>query len=164
MTDRRTLLTRAAKLSGLAAAWGLSSAFRLEAVPRSYIQGHVESDDPTWDLLNNLELSPSVELGAGQAQFPANLQRLVGKPFTVRGFLLQLDANPYLSHFVVTRRNSSCAFCPPNGPGDAVEVFTNRRIACSAHEYEATGTLALFRNPSSGLYYRLTNARVRRFS
>jgi hypothetical protein len=62
----------------------------------------------------------------------------------------------------VTRRNSSCGFCPPNGPGEAVEVMMPRRIGYTAHEYEITGTLQLFTSPSTGLYYRLVNASARR--
>lgn len=160
--DRRSLIIGSAKAMGVAGAFGLTTAFRLDAVPKAYIQGHVESDDPTWDLLSNLELTPSLARGVDQARFSETLQRLAGKPFTVRGFMLQLTASPYFTHFVITRRNSSCAFCPPNGPGEAVEVFVPRQTAYSAHEYAVTGTLQLYNNPSTGLYYRLANAVARR--
>lgn len=161
--DRRNLIIASAKGVGLAAAFGLTTGFRLEALPKSYIAGHVESDDLTWDLLANLQLTPSVARGTDQAQFPDTIRRLAGKSFTIRGFLLQLTASPAFNHFVVTRRNSTCGFCPPNGTGEAVEVFMPRRLAYSAHEYTITGTLQLFNNPSSGLYYRLTNAVATRF-
>ena len=158
MKDRRDLLMGGAKAVGILGAVGLTSAFRLEAIPKAYIQGHVESDDPSWDLLSNLQLLPSIERGVDQARFSDVVRRLAGKPFTIRGFMLQLTADPYFTHFVVTRRNSSCAFCPPNGPGEAVEIFGPRRMAYSAFEYSITGTLQLFNNPSTGLYYRLINA------
>ena len=162
MIDRRRIILGSAKAAGLMGAFGLTTGFRLEAVPKAYIQGHVESDDPTWDLLSNLDLKPSVQLGADQANFSDTLRRLAGKPFTVNGFMLQLTASPYFNHFVVTRRNSSCAFCPPNGPGEAVEVMTPRNVVYTAHEYEITGTLQLSSNPATGLYYRLLNATARR--
>jgi hypothetical protein len=164
MIDRRALILGSAKAAGLAGAFGLTTGFRLEAVPKAYIQGHVESDDPTWDLLSNLQLLPSVQRGVDQAQFSDAVRRLAGKSFTVRGFILQLTASPYLNHFVITRRNSSCAFCPPNGPGEAVEVFVPRTLPYTANEYAVTGTLQLFNNPSTGLYYRLANAVATRSS
>lgn len=162
MINRRAIILNGAKAAGLVSAFGLTTAFRLEAVPKAYIQGHVSSEDPTWDLLSNLDLKPSVQIGVDQADFSDTMKRLAGKPFTVNGFMLQLTPSPYFNHFVVTRRNSSCGFCPPNGPGEAVEVMMPRRIGYTAHEYEVTGTLQLFTSPATGLYYRLVNATARR--
>jgi hypothetical protein len=161
MIDRRRLIGNSAKAVGLVAAFGLTTGFRLEAVPQSFIVGHVESQDPTWDLLSNLDLTPNVRTGVSQANFSDSIKRLAGKPFTVNGFMLQLTASPYFKHFVITRRNSSCSFCPPNGPGEAIEVMMPDRIGYTAHEYEVKGTLQLFNSPATGLYYRLVNATAR---
>ena len=161
MTNRRQMLTNTAKGLGLVCGMGLTSAFSLQPMPKNFIPGHVESDDPTWELLSNLQLK-TLRSGVEEAQFPPSLTRFAGATFTVNGFLLQLDARSRFNHFIVTRRNAVCGFCPLYGAGEAVEIFTPRQLSYTPHEYQITGRLDLFSNPATGLYYRLSNAVVTR--
>ncbi len=153
---------RAVLKAGLIGASGfLTCGLTMQDRPEGWA-GHIESDDPTWTILNGATLAVDAKRGLLTAEFHESVRKFSGRTFTISGFMLPLDASASFAHFVITRRNASCPFCPPNEPTEAVEIFAEQPVRFSPDEIEATGTLQLLPEASGGLFYQLTHAKWRR--
>lgn len=156
MIDRRQFLMRAGLVvPGLALA-----GFTPQEMPDPAAPVHIQNDDPGWSILNRAKVSIDEAKGYMVAAFDDAARALDGKPFTIGGFMLPLDASQSFNHFVLTRRNTTCAFCPPNEPTEAIEIFTDQTLAFTQDEYRVSGVLELIAEASEGLFYRMHGAKV----
>lgn len=154
--DRRSFLIRA----GLVVPGLALSGFTIQEMPDPAAPVHIQNDDPGWTILNRAKVTIDEDKGFMIASFDDAAKALDGKPFTIGGFMLPLDASQSFTHFVLTRRNTTCAFCPPNEPTEAIEVFTDRDLSFTQDEYRVSGTLELVAEASEGLFYRMRGATV----
>lgn len=154
--DRRQFLVRA----GLAVPAFSLMGFTTQEMPDPAAPVHIQNDDPGWTILNRAKVSVDEQKGFMVAAFDDAAKALDGKPFTIGGFMLPLDASQSFTHFVLTRRNTTCAFCPPNEPTEAIEIFTDRALSFTQDEYRVSGVLELVAEASDGLFYRMRNATV----
>jgi hypothetical protein len=149
----------AARLLQIAAAiacLGLTAMTR-EEPPQGLIPDH--DDAPIWALLKtSTRFKVDAAKGLYIASFDKPIQAANGKPFTVSGYVLPLETTPSFRHFVVTRRNTGCPFCPPNEIGEAVEVFVRRPVKYTQAEVTFTGRLKLVSSSAEGMFYRLEDA------
>lgn len=132
-----------------------------QPMPQAWVPGHVQNNDPNWGVLNGAQVAVDEARGLMTAQFTDAIRGMQGHSLTIGGFLMPLDANAAFTHFVLTRRNSSCPFCPPNLPTEAIEVFAARPLEYGPDEYSVSGTLQLVQTSADGLFYRMANASVR---
>jgi hypothetical protein len=160
--DRRRLLKAGAQLSLMGAGWLGASAFISEQqAPSEWAPHRVESSDPLWPMLNGATLSYDAEKGVLKANFTDTIRSYHGKAFTIGGFYMPLDARRAANHFLLTRRNSSCPFCPGNEPTEAVEIFADRPVPFTKEPLTASGRFELVAESADGLFYRLRQAQVR---
>ena len=132
-----------------------------QPMPQTWVPGHVQNNDPNWSVLNGAEVAVDEARGVMTAQFTDAIRGLQGRALTIGGFLMPLDANAQFTHFVLTRRNASCPFCPPNLPTEAIEVFAAQPLEYGPDEYSVSGALQLAQASADGLFYRISNASVR---
>ena len=97
-----------------------------------------------------------------KAAFTPDIRALEGKPFRIGGFMLPLDTRSSFTHFVLTRRNTTCSFCPPNELTEAIEIFAVSDLTFTADEYVVSGVFETIADSAEGLFYRLRDARVER--
>ena len=156
--DRRSLLRLAALASAIAPLCGFVEA----PMPQKW--QHIENNDPHWTILNGARVASDEKRGLMIATFTDLIRKMDGQTLTIGGFLLPLDTRASFTNFVLTRRNTSCPFCPPNEVTEAIQVFAEQPVAYTMDEFEVTGRFAAIAESSAGLFYRLNNARVRRIS
>lgn len=155
--NRRTLL----RLGLTAGALPLLGALTPQQMPQSWIPGHVQNNDPSWGVLNGAQVAIDEHRGTMTASFTDMIRHMDQHDLTIGGFLLPLDSRQQFTHFVLTRRNSSCPFCPPNLPTEAIEVFATTPLEYSPDEFLVSGRLQIATESTEGLFYRLNNAHVR---
>lgn len=145
---------RAAAVLGVLLA---TSAFTVQKAPTGLLHDH--PDAPMWQTLKaGAKFTVDAKKGLYLAAFDANLRAQADKPFTVEGYMLPLEAAPESRHFVVTRRNSTCPFCPPNEIGEAVEVFARAPVRFTDAQIKVSGRLELISSSAQGLFFQLEDA------
>jgi hypothetical protein len=150
---------KALRIAVAMACLGLTAMTR-EAPPQGLVPDH--DDAPIWMLLKtSTRFKIDAAKGLYVASFDKPIQAAEGKPFTVSGYLLPLETTPSFRHFVVTRRNTGCPFCPPNEIGEAVEVFARKPVTYTQAEVTFTGRLKLVSSSAEGMFYRLDEAEIR---
>ena len=122
------------------------------------IAEHYTNNDPIWATFRQAKVGEDRARGRLTASFTPELAAHAGKPLTVSGFMTPLESSPRLRHFILTRRSTTCPFCPPNEPTEAVEVRLDAPIAFTSEEVTVTGRLALVAESDEGLFYRLDGA------
>lgn len=123
--------------------------------------GYLDHDsDMRWRFFRETNVTADQAKGDYRAEFSPFLTRVDGTKFSISGFMLPLDANRQTRHFVLTRRNASCPFCPPNEPTEAIEVFSERPVTVSNSAIIVEGQLRLVGRSSQGLFFQLDRARL----
>ena len=121
---------------------------------------HYTNNDPEWSVLRQAQVGEDRAKGLLTAQFPPAVQALSGKPFRISGFISPLESSPDTRHFIVTRRSTTCPFCPPNEPTEAVEVKLDAPARFTDAEVIVTGRLSLTGSSDEGLFYTLSGAKL----
>ena len=143
----------------LAAAGALAlCAFAPLPAEQAKIAAHYTNNDPVWAVFRKAVVGEDRARGQLTARFPAEVAALEGKAMKLSGFMTPLEAKPRLRHFILTRRSTTCPFCPPNAPTEAVEVTLDQPIAPTDQEVTVTGRLSLVAASDEGLFYRLSAA------
>lgn len=128
-----------------------------EQLPSGLAPDHDEA--PIWGIMKaGTRFQVDRAKGLYVASFDKTMKASEGQRFTISGYILPLDAGRNFTHFVITRRNTGCPFCPPNEMGEAVEVFSRKPIAYSTEEVTFVGRLRLISSSTDGLFYRLEDA------
>ena len=107
--NRRLFLQSSFLLGSSLCLMGLTT----QSMPQTWVPGHVENNDPSWGILNGAQVAVDEAHGVMTAQFTDMIRHMQGRTLTIGGFLMPLDSRAQFTHFVLTRRNSSCLFCPP---------------------------------------------------
>ena len=81
-----------------------------------------------------------------------------GKPFTISGFMLPLEATEKFKHFLLSKRTPTCPFCPPGEPNEIVEVFSAKPVAWKDDMVTMTGTLKLVNDGEKGIFFQMNDA------
>ena len=123
---------------------------------------HATNNDPAWDTLADAEVMENRDRGLMFARFGPTVSKLKDADFEISGFVTPLDPATRTRHFILTRRDSTCPFCPPNAPTEAVEITLDRPMDLVSGMVRVEGRLQLVTTSDTGLFYRLTDARVTR--
>lgn len=159
----RPLPRRAAALAVLlAAAAGAGGVRAMTTQPltaaQKAIAAHYTNNDPEWSVLRQAKVGEDRVKGLLTADFPPPVKALAGRPFRISGFMSPLETGRDTRHFIVTRRSTTCPFCPPNEPTEAVEVRLDAPARFTDQEVVVTGLLALSGSSDEGLFYVLSGA------
>lgn len=156
-TSRRALLRFAAAAP---IAW-TGSASAIEVQQEMWPLHMRESSDPIWPTLGGAAIDFNPETGALSARFTDTIRRLDGASLTVGGFYWPLSTTMTARHFLLTRRNQSCKFCPGNEITDSIEVFSSRPIPFTQDPIEVSGHFKLVSLSQDGFFFQLHGAEVR---
>lgn len=120
-------------------------------------QGH----SALWATLRMTKIGEDQARGIFTATHPPAVKALVGKTVSLAGFVMPLDAATKGTHFLLSKYTPVCAFCPPGGPNEVVEVTTARAIVYPTKLVTVTGQFALENNGDNGLFFKMAAATVR---
>ncbi|WGM45885.1 hypothetical protein KOAAANKH_00750 [Brevundimonas sp. NIBR10] len=155
MASRRSLLTTL----GAAAALATLPAWQEEDERPGHMQ--VLSPDPLWTRFATTPIVMDRRSGAYTATFRPDVTRLAGRPITIMGFMLPLEAARATRHFGLMRKNHQCDFCPPSLPTEAIEVRLIQPHANTTDLIQVSGRLSLHPSSDSGFFFQLDQAVAR---
>lgn len=113
----------------------------------------------SWQTLQQVNFSK--EGGQYVLQFGDDVQQLDGKEVKLQGFMMPLDQAAKQQNFILSANPvTSCFYCLPGGPESMVEVKAQSGVEFSYSPVTLAGKLELLRNDPSGMYYRLSDARM----
>ena len=149
----------AAALAFAAAATGAAAMTTqpLTAAQKALV-AHYTNNDPEWAVLRQAKVGEDRARGLLTAEFPASIKALAGRPLRISGFMSPLETGADTRHFIVTRRSTTCPFCPPNAATEAVEVRLDRPVQRTDEEVVVVGRLSLVATSDEGLFYALGGA------
>ena len=115
------------------------------------------SDDFIWKLLARCEIKPDRNYSYSISYIP-EVTAMQGKRTTISGFMVPLDATEKSSHFLLSRRAPTCAFCPPGEPNEVVEVFSATQVRWEEELVTISGTLLLVPDSTKGIFFQMKDA------
>jgi len=114
-----------------------------------------------WDTLRTTRVAVGERSQLFTATHSAAVRALAGRPVTLRGYMLPLEAADRTSHFLISPYTPVCFFHPPAEPNEVVEVRLSRPIAAGYHLVEVRGVLRLSNDGEKGLFFVLEDGRGR---
>jgi hypothetical protein len=120
-----------------------------------------QATDALWRTLATTRIGEDLERGLFTARHSAEVRALAGRTLTLSCFVMPLEAEPRFRHFLLSRYTPVCDFCPPGGPNEVVEVWSERPIAPTYALMRVTGRFSLTNDGEKGLFFRLDGADVR---
>lgn len=123
-------------------------------VPAAFAQKEI-----SWQTLQQVNYSKNG--GQYVLKFGKDVEKLNGQVVKLQGFMMPLDQATKQQNFILSANPvTSCFYCLPGGPESMVEVKAEKGIEFSYSPITLTGKLELLKNDASGMYYRLSGARV----
>ncbi len=126
------------------------------------LTGPAAADPQGWDLLQAItfeEVETDTEWKVLKT-FPEGLRN--GAEFTVTGYYVPVEAQAYVTQFLIVPDPADCPFCGSNGYGISLEVLAADPMPDlpEASEVTVTGTLELIEDTETYQFARLTEARL----
>lgn len=118
-----------------------------------------QSEDKIWDLFSQTEVKFDSETGLYTASIPDSINDKKGQALTVSGFIMPLEAEEKFTHFLLSKRTPTCAYCPPGEPNEIIEVFSADPVEWDEGLVTFEGTFELTNNQEFGLFYQLKAAK-----
>jgi hypothetical protein len=115
---------------------------------------------PIWMKFLTSRVSYNNHNGLYSIAISPEVSQLAGKPITINGFVLPLDASDHTSHFLLTRNTPVCMFCPPGQPNEVVEVISPHPILWTDKIVSVTGPLRLINNGEKGMFFQVAATQV----
>ena len=119
-----------------------------------------QSKDQMWSTLGETKVKFNHDAGTYSANIPPAVKALNGSELSISGFILPLEAEEKFSHFLLSKRTPTCAFCPPGEPNEIIEVYTETPQKWDDNIVTYTGTFELIDNKDLGVFFKLTKARI----
>lgn len=116
-----------------------------------------QSDDFLWKLFARCEIKPNQNYSYSVRYIP-DVMALKGKRITISGFMVPLEAKEKSTHFLLSRRAPTCAFCPPGEPNEIVEVFSSKPMRWQEDLVTISGSLALLNDGKNEILFQMKNA------
>ncbi len=118
------------------------------------------ADPSNWQYLEAISFSEVETDGEWRVvkEFPAALTD--GQSFAITGYYVPIEAQPYVTQFLLVPDPADCPFCGSNGYGISLEVRMARPLPdmAEATEITVTGTLELIDDPTTYQFARLRDA------
>jgi len=120
-----------------------------------------KSKDALWATLAEADVAADYENGLFTIKTTPAIDALAGTTLTVSGFMVPLDVEENISHFLIARNTPVCPFCPPGEPDEVIEVQCLESVPSSYDLVTVTGIFKLIDNGDQGLFFQLKDARVK---
>lgn len=98
--------------------------------------------------------------GVMEVTYPSTLLPHQGKLVSITGFMVPLEAKALQSRYLLTPKPTDCEFCLDGGPTSYIDVH-GTPLKFSTQPITLTGRLELLQKDPSGMYYRLTEAKLK---
>ena len=115
------------------------------------------SDDQIWKTFAKCKVKMDQDL-SWSIVFTSAVTAMNGKKVSISGFMLPLESKEKFSHFLLGKNAPTCAFCPPGGPNEVVEVFSARPTVWKENLVTFTGTLVLVNDGKNGVFFQMKDA------
>jgi uncharacterized protein len=93
-------------------------------------------------------------------RYPQELARLNGKRVRMQGFIAPFKPGQTHTEFLLSARTTDCNFCVAGGPESYAHVLAREAVKPVETVVVLEGTLELLSKDESGMFYRLTDARI----
>ena len=120
------------------------------------------SEDPLWKTLGACEVKLDGKTYAYSIKMTPEVRALEGKPVTIAGFILPLEAEERFSHFLLSLRTPTCPYCPPGSPNEIIEVFTTEPTGWDEGLVTVNGTMKFTSDSEKGIFFQLKDAAIKR--
>lgn len=128
-----------------------------EYKPPSSTPGMMQSDDQIWKNFAKCKISMDKDLSSRINYIPG-VKAMNGKNVTISGFMLPLEPKDKFNHFLLSKNAPTCAFCPPGGLNEFVEVFSIKAMGWKDSLITLSGTLILVNDGKKGVFFQMKNA------
>lgn len=113
-----------------------------------------QSDDFLWKSFALCQLKSDPNFSYSITYIP-EVKAMDGKQITLSGFIMPLETKEKFTHFLLSRRAPTCAFCPPGEPNEIVEVFTSKPVRWQEDLLTISGTLILSNDGKKGIFFQM---------
>lgn len=161
---------RVFKLTTFLAALFFLAAFKVEEQPlvellqpsdeRKAQDALPKSQHALWNTLTKTKIHLDKKQGLYSATYPDEVKALVGTEITISGFMLPLEATEKFTHFLLSKRTPTCAFCPPGEPNEIIDVWLEKPVKWDDNLIAVIGTFTLINNPEFGMFFKLDKAKL----
>lgn len=125
------------------------------------IEGRSEDMDDIWALLAAVKVREIIDGNEWRAEktFPAELIARM-EDFRITGYIVPVDAQPYLRNFLLVQDPADCPFCGSGGYGPVLEVNLKRPLSELPEFSRVTvrGPLTLIDDPETLQMFRMQGA------
>lgn len=111
-----------------------------------------------WAMLGKCKLEVDDKNYRFSIHFTDEVKKLSGQSITVSGFMLPLEPTEKFTHFLLSKRTPTCAFCPPGEPNEIIEVFSTSPVTWSDNLVTVTGQFILSNDGDKGLFFQMKQA------
>lgn len=118
--------------------------------------GPVNQPTLRWPVL--AKTSTTANKNVIQVNYPAELKELDGKLVSVTGYMVPLQAKTEQTRFLLTSKLQDCEFCMEGGPTTYIDVLS-APLRYSSQPFTVSGRLQLLQQDSSGMFFRLNDAK-----
>jgi len=117
-----------------------------------------QAHDPVWKSFTQCRVHYNDTTHQYRIDYTPEVKAMEGKPLTVSGFMMPLEAAEKFNHFLLSKRTPTCPFCPPGEPNEIIEVFTKKPVKYTEGMAVITGTMTFTTNPDLGLFFQLNDS------
>lgn len=143
----------------LALSFFLLCGFSFQPVDERKAQDNLPmSQNPLWTTLQKTRINVDKKHGYYSAVFPQNIKSMTGKELTVSGFMMPLEPKEKFKHFLLSKRTPTCPFCPPGGPNEVIDVWTDSPVEYTDTMITVKGKFELMNDKEMGLFFKLKAA------
>lgn len=128
-----------------------------EYKPKPSGPGLMQSDDQIWKNFAKCKIKMDQDLSYSITYIPS-VKAMHGKNVTISGFMLPLEPKDKFSHFLLSKNAPTCAYCPPGGPNEVVEVFSSKPMVWKENLITISGTLILVNDGKKGVFFQMKDA------
>ena len=114
----------------------------------------LQADDFIWKLFARCQIKSERDFSYGISYIP-EVKAMNGRRVAISGFMVPLEAKGKFSHFLLSRRPPTCAFCPPGEPNEIVEVFSAQPVSWQENLVTVSGALVLTNDGKKGIFFQL---------
>lgn len=119
----------------------------------------------SWNLLGQIDLAEEEKDGEWRVvkTIPPSL-RQAAEDFTITGYAVPIEAQPYIQSFILVQDPADCPFCGSSGYGPVLEVWLKHELPALAEatEVTVTGVLEFDMSPETYQTVRLKDAVISR--
>lgn len=119
------------------------------------------SDHPLWDEFSKCRFVRDEVKNLTMIGYTAAVRKLNHKEITISGFMTPLETSKETKHFLLNKKNPTCAFCPPSRANEVIEVFTSEPVVWHDKLATFSGTLVLINDARARIFFRLEKAVMR---